>query len=225
MARTVNQEEYAAKRHKILNVVEQLIITKGYEQMSIQDILDLLQISRGALFHYYGSKHELLEALIEQMLEDLEMLLIPIVSDPNLSAINKLQRFFDTVVQRKTEQKPLLFSLLHTWYSDSNALVREKIRMAKAQRFTPLLTKIIHQGLEEGVVATPYPGHISEAIFFLIFDFSETFSRLLLSATPEDLLRVENSVAMYTDAIERILGIPSQSLHLIDAEALKEWMS
>ena len=179
MARTVNEEGYAAKRNKILDVVQQLVVTKGYEQMSVQDILDVLQISRGAFFHYYSSKHELLEALIDRMLEEMEQVLIPIVHDPTLSALNKLQRFFGMIVQRKTEQKTLLLSLLDTWYADSNAIVRQKVRMAKVQRFTPLLTKIIRQGVGESVLTTSCPDQIGEVIFFLVLDFSEIFSRLL----------------------------------------------
>jgi AcrR family transcriptional regulator len=32
-----------------------LVFTKGFEQMSIQDILDELHISKGAFYHYFDS--------------------------------------------------------------------------------------------------------------------------------------------------------------------------
>ena len=38
MARTVKEEDYAVKRKEILDVAQRLVYTKGYEQMSIQDI-------------------------------------------------------------------------------------------------------------------------------------------------------------------------------------------
>ena len=51
MARTV--KAHAVRRNEILDVAQRLIYTKGYEQMTIQDILDGLQISKGAFYHYF----------------------------------------------------------------------------------------------------------------------------------------------------------------------------
>lgn len=58
MARIVKEEAYNAKRNEILDIALSLVYSKGYEQMTIQDILDGLHISRGALYHYFDSKPE-----------------------------------------------------------------------------------------------------------------------------------------------------------------------
>ena len=63
MARKVKEEDYASRRNEILDAARTLVYTKGYEQMSIQDILDALKISKGAFYHYFDSKPALLEAL------------------------------------------------------------------------------------------------------------------------------------------------------------------
>ena len=95
MARSVNEKEYALKRNQILDVTQRLVYTKGYEQMAIQDILGELQISKGAFYHYFDSKPALLEALVERMGQEALDLIRPIVEDPNLPALEKLQRFKD----------------------------------------------------------------------------------------------------------------------------------
>ncbi|MDB5063897.1 MAG: TetR/AcrR family transcriptional regulator, partial [Chloroflexi bacterium] len=56
MPRTVNVAAHRVRREAFLDVAQRLIQTKGYEQMSIQDVLDALDTSRGALYHYFGSK-------------------------------------------------------------------------------------------------------------------------------------------------------------------------
>lgn len=56
MPRVVKEEDYAARRNEILDVARRLVYTKGYEQMSIQDILDALKISKGAFYHYFDSE-------------------------------------------------------------------------------------------------------------------------------------------------------------------------
>lgn len=53
MPRVVKEEEYAVKCNEILDVAQHLVYTKGYQQMSIQDILDELKISKGAFYHYF----------------------------------------------------------------------------------------------------------------------------------------------------------------------------
>ncbi len=56
-------------------------------------------------------------------------------------------------------------------------------------------------------------------------DFQETLGELLLSFEPkrDDMRRIESTVAVYTEALERVLGAPRDSLQLVDIETLKEW--
>ena len=54
MVRTI--KEPSERRNDILDAARRLIYTKGYEQMTIQDILDELGISKGAFYHYFDSK-------------------------------------------------------------------------------------------------------------------------------------------------------------------------
>ena len=56
MARTVNVAEHAARRDEILDAAQRLILSTGYERLTVHDILDDLQISKGAFYHYFGSK-------------------------------------------------------------------------------------------------------------------------------------------------------------------------
>ena len=90
MVRKRKQDEHTAKRNEILDAALQLVYTKGYEQMSIQDILDALQISKGAFYHYFNSKGELLEGLINRMIDQALLMLQPIEQDQSLPAIEKL---------------------------------------------------------------------------------------------------------------------------------------
>src|SRR5438045_3888612 len=100
MARIV--KEPAVRRNEILDAAQRLINTRGYEQMTIQDILNDLQISKGGFYHYFDSKQALLEALLERMQNEIDRLLLPIAHDPHLPALAKLQHFFATFNRFKT---------------------------------------------------------------------------------------------------------------------------
>ncbi len=51
------------KRREMLAVAERLFCLKGYDATSIQDILDVLHISKGGFYHYFASKEALLESI------------------------------------------------------------------------------------------------------------------------------------------------------------------
>ena len=226
MARIVNEEEFANRRNEILDVTYQLIYTRGYEKMTIQDILEQMKISKGAFYHYFDSKVELMEALVERMGMQMEQLLQPLVDDPNLPALVKLQRFFDTGAQWKTARKELMLSLLRVWYHDDNLLVREKVRVITFRKVQPLLTRIIEQGVCEGVMHTPYPALISEVFLALSNGMTDTMVDMTLNAaagTPVSLDSARAFVTMFTDSIERVLGITPGTLIMMDDDMLKVW--
>lgn len=224
MARIV--KEHTVRRNEILDVSRRLMYTKGYEQMTIQDILDDLQISKGAFYHYFDSKQALLEAVIERMQEEVKQLLLPIVHESDVPALAKLARFFPMLARWKTARKSFILSLLRILYADDNAIFRQKARATAVKQVTPLLTEVIRQGIQEGVLSTPYPDHIGEVVISLVLDLGDAFASLLLSSesNPGALQSMESTVAAYSDALERVLGAPKGSLPLVDAETLKEWM-
>jgi AcrR family transcriptional regulator len=225
MARTVKEEEYAVKRKEILDVAQRLVYAKGYEQMSIQDILNELKISKGAFYHYFDSKGDLLEAMIEQMRQEVEPIILPIIDDPDLPTFEKLHRFFDTTARWKTARKAYILSLLQVWYTDDNAIVREKASANVIKWVAPLLAGVIRQGVQEGTLTTPFPDQTAEIVLSLLTNLGTAFKDLFFGDEPpsEKMQRATEVVAAYNEAMERVLGAPSGSLHLVDADTLNEW--
>lgn len=227
MARIVKEDEYNVRRNEILESAQRFVYTRGYEQMAIQDILDDLQISKGGFYHYFTSKQALLEALIERMMLEAEQVITPIVQDPNLPALEKFQRFFDTTARWKTARKAIILALLQGWYSDGNAIVRQKASAAGIKWYAPLLTEIIRQGIREGVMNNPYPDQIGEVILALMLGMGDAMVGLFIpdGLHPDDLPQLEATLAAYTDALERILGIHTGSIQLSDTATLQEWVT
>jgi len=227
MARILKKDEHTAKRNEILDASLRLIYSKGYEKMTIQDILDQLKISKGAFYHYFNSKADVLEAVVEHMVvEQVEPLLLSAVHDPRLTALEKLQRYFDTAVRWKTSEKALMLELLRVWYSDENVLARQKMMALMVKYVTPLFMEIIHQGVQDGDFTMPYPEYASQVIINLVQPLGDTFARMILSdemKNSNSLQEAQTLILAYNDALERILGAPNGSIHLMDAGALKEW--
>ena len=62
MARNRNSHE---TRNKILEVSKDLFLEKGFDNTSIQDIIDGLGgLTKGVIYHHFESKYEILESII-----------------------------------------------------------------------------------------------------------------------------------------------------------------
>ena len=212
MARVVNEKEFAARRNEILDVAQQMIYTKGYEQMSIQDILDVLQMSKGAFYHYFDSKPALMEALTDRMIDEAQRVMSPIAEDPDRSAIEKFMLYFNTSARWKMARKEFLIALLRIWYHDNNLVIREKVTRSGIELTVPMLSRMIRQGIGEGVFNTPYPNQMAEVVMSLMLSLGDSISvQILKSETMRDEQEREALVdtigelsAAYTDALDRV---------------------
>jgi AcrR family transcriptional regulator len=225
MARIVKQEEYDQHRNAILDTAQRLVYTKGYEQISIQDIIAEVQISKGAFYHYFSSKQALLEALIGRMADQGVQVIAPIMQDETLSATVRLLRAFDTATRWKVARKDYLLSLVKIWYADENAILRLKSQAAVITMVTPLITGIVRQGIHEGVFHNSYPEQACEIIFTMLMSMGESMIKLLIQPehNAQVMQNLEALTACYQEAMERILGAAPGSLPLFDHAILREW--
>ncbi|HSB67624.1 MAG TPA: TetR/AcrR family transcriptional regulator, partial [Anaerolineales bacterium] len=218
-------EEYDLRRNNILDVTQHLVYTKGYELMSIQDILTELNISKGAFYHYFTSKQDLMEGLIERMATQAIDLMTPIVEDQHLDAAQKMLRIFDFAARWKTARMEVMMTLVKVWYADENALLRQKTQDTLLPRIAPLITRIIRQGNDEGVFHTAFPEQTCEIVFSMMMGIGDSMIKHLIQKDPTlDVLKyLEGLTTSYQEAMERVLGATPGSLPLFDPALLREW--
>lgn len=224
MARTVDAVAHARRRAEFLDAAQLLIETKGYEQMSIQDVLNEVGTSRGAFYHYFGSKQELLSAVVDRFGEAVVSMLQPIVADPGPSALDKLRGVVDELTARRGQEREALVRTLRVWYSDGNSRVRQKARVGIIDRLTRLVGGIVAQGMAEGAFEVSDPDLTGRVLATLIQDLNDDLADQFLTQEHDqpDLATVDRTAAAYTWAIERILGVPTESI-VLDTPTLKTW--
>jgi AcrR family transcriptional regulator len=225
MARTVNAPIHAVRRDAFVDAAQRLIQDKGYEQMSVQDVLDQLDASRGALYHYFDSKEALLEAVVTRMVDGALESVAPLVSDPRLSALEKLAGVFGGIATFKNQRKELLLALIEVWLSDDNAIVREKFRREVTARLTPMLVSVIEQGVAEGTFSAQRPEYTAQVFVTLLLGTNEVATRLFLAnqAGQVTFEQAEEILATFGDGFERLLGASPGTLPLVDSSILREW--
>jgi AcrR family transcriptional regulator len=226
LVRTLNPAVRAVRRDAILDAAERLMRTCGYEEMSVQDIQDELGVSRGAIYHYFGSKDEILEAVLERMTDAVMAVVEPFADNPNLTPLAKLQQVFAIAGQWKAERKELMVALVQAWYSDHNLLVRERLGHVARARLTPLIADIVREGKAEGAFRVGSPDHAAAILVAMLLNSGEALSRLIFArlAGTVPFEDIEIAIAAYNEAFERILGLTAGSFEIIDSPTLRFWL-
>jgi AcrR family transcriptional regulator len=215
VARRVKPEDYAARRREILDAALQLILDKGYERMTIEDVLAKMQMSKGALYHYFGSKQALLEGVVDAMTESAALPLQVVVADDNLDAIAKLHAYFGASSAWKADNPAAVATLMILW-RDENALFRQKLAKESMRTSVPLLESLIAQGCDEGVFDTGFPHEAATLIASLDAALADAFAVAIEQDGTRGIdisgPRAQRVLGAYLQAIERILGLPDGSL-------------
>jgi AcrR family transcriptional regulator len=225
LARTRDPEAHAIKRDGFLDAAQGLILLKGYESMSVQDVLVEVNTSKGAFYHYFDSKASLLNAVVERMVDAALLSVEPIVANPDLPAIDKLRGLFAGIASFKTARKELLIALMEVWLSDHNAIVREKFRGVVIDRLTPIMASIIRQGHDEGVFAVSAPDQAARVFVSFLLSLNQATTELYLArqAGKVSIDDVRRALDAQVEALERVLGAPPGSITLIDESVLHDW--
>lgn len=223
MARIVKEPDI--RRSEILDAAQQLFYTRGYEQTSIQDIIDQVGIAKGTFYHYFGSKVDLLDELIARLVDQSMVFITAVARDDQLDARQKLIQMFARVGSWKAQSKDFLLDILRPYYSDDNAVLRQKMLALGVSRMAPIFTQIIRQGIAEGQFETDHPDGLAEVILAILTAWSDNLAVMILQK-PENgnlwpIVRQKALVSQY--AIERVLGAAPGSLPIIDLDSLKLW--
>ena len=176
MARNKHPEETV---NLILDVAFHLFIEKGYEHTSIQDIIDNLGgLSKGAIYHHFKSKEDILVAVTDRMTAESNQMLTIIRDRSDLSGKEKLKTIFKESINRSVQND--IFTVAPDFHNNPKllfSLLHDTIEEAAPNYILP----IINQGISDGSIKTDYPKQLAELILLaanvwmnpMIFDSSE----------------------------------------------------
>lgn len=159
MARNKHPEETV---NLILDVAYRLFMEKGYEHTSIQDIIDNLGgLSKGAIYHHFKSKDEILVAVTDRMTAQSNQILSAIRDRTDLNGQEKLKKIFKDSIQRPVQDE--IFTVAPDLHNNPKLLfsiLRETMDEAAPNYIRP----IIEQGIADGSIQTDFPGALAELI-------------------------------------------------------------
>ncbi len=205
-----------------MDIAQGLFIRNGYEATPVSAILAAAGVAKGTFYHYFKSKEDLLDALVERMIGLIITGMRAATDLEGLDALEKLKVYFRASFQWKAQNREALMAVVKPLYSNDNLLLRHKMNRRTLEMALPDLTAIIEQGVREGTFNTRDAREAAGTILGLGFALRETNAELFLHMAdhPEGWDTLLRKMEFYQDAVERLIGAPEGSLEWIDEDAL-----
>ncbi len=189
---------------KILEVSQRLFLTKGYDNTTIQDIVDELGgLTRGAIYHHFKSKEEIMDALTNKMFREKN----PFDTVKNQKDLNGLQKMKMAMSLNQSDKERVNLSL-QAMPILKNPRILAGIIESNRQVLSPFWLELLTEGIKDGSIHTDYARELSELI--PLFDLWLTPS--IYPATSEEIF---HKFLFIKDLFDK-MGLP-----LIDDEIME----
>ena len=185
------------RKTELLQIAYRMFLTKGYENTSVDEIIEEAGIAKGTYYYYFESKEQMLEEVIGMMI-DKEAETASAIAKGELPVALKIVGIIGALRPSK-EELPIEDALMQP----ENALMHRKIRMRIVETIVPVLTEVVEEGIKQGFFACD---NIPERVRMLLVISSETFDEGSFT---------ERDIDVFIDMTEKLLGAENGTMGFI----------
>jgi AcrR family transcriptional regulator len=217
------------RRNEFLDCAQALFLERGFDNASLNEVIIAAGVSKGAFYHYFASKEALLEALAARFAEAALARIRSVLDDPDLDALERLNAFLAKGRQDKIENVKTVWALFEPLFRPENLVLFHRISVATRALVSPVLRKIISQGVADGIFDTFDPEGAADMILQLGTATQSIVSAALGAGSPEQMdeaiRALERRIKLYEIALARILGLPDGSIRLSEPGYIRTVMT
>lgn len=150
----------------ILDTSKELFLKNGYENTSIQDILENLKgLSKGAIYHHFKSKEAIFEAISMREAEKNKIVFLEIKNNVNLNGADKLKEIikFNIISEATRNIIKLCPNLL-----DNPKFLSMQLKHMYDIFIPEFIVPIVEEGVKDGSIKTNKPYELAESIMLFI---------------------------------------------------------
>jgi AcrR family transcriptional regulator len=190
-------KEYNERRNEILDEAARLFGAKGYDKSTVNDILNAVGIAKGTFYYYFKSKEEVLDAIIDRITEVVVARAEEAASDKKLSPETKLLHI---ILSMRVESE-VGNDLKEELHKPENALMHQKSLSLIVTRVTPILARVVAEGINKGAFKSDFPTQYMQ--IFLTASITLLDDGIFQVKPEEQLMTLRALVAL----LEKMLGV------------------
>ncbi len=182
---------------KILEAAQRLFLEKGYDNTTIQDIVNELGgLSKGAVYHHFKSKEEIMDAVGDRMFITNN----PFETVRKRSDLNGLQKLREAIRLNQSDEARTSMTIQSIPLTRNPRLLVEMIE-SNRRILTPYYQELLEEGNKDGSLHTEYAREIAELMPLL------TSLWLLPSVFPAEKEEMKHKFHFLGDMLEK-MGVP-----------------
>ncbi|MDF2531276.1 MAG: TetR family transcriptional regulator [Clostridia bacterium] len=148
------------RKREIMDMAAQLFMNQGYEETSVNMIVEQLGVAKGTFYHYFKSKEQILEAVLEDYLDKYAEHVKAVSENDSSNAYEKLMFILKNILSNN--QGPT--HLTKHVEDNKNARLHQVLDEKFHERFNPIIVDVIKQGIDEGIFKVDHPEEITEIL-------------------------------------------------------------
>ena len=182
---------------KILDAAQRLFLEKGYDNTTIQDIVNELDgLSKGAVYHHFKSKEEIMDAVGDRMFSANN----PFEAVRNRSDLNGLQKLQEAIRLNQSDEARTDMTIQSIPLTRNPRLLVEMIE-SNRRILTPYYQELLEEGNRDGSLHTEYVKELAELMPLL------TSLWLLPSVFPATKEEMRRKFSFIGEMMEK-MGVP-----------------
>ena len=185
------------RKQELLQIAYRMFISRGYENTSVDEIIEEAGIAKGTFYYYFETKEQLLEEVIGMMI-DRETEAAAQILAAEIPVSQKIAGIISSL-RPTQEETPIEGALMQP----ENIVMHEKIRKKIVEAAIPLLSRVVEEGIAQGVFSCDC---IPERVRMLLVISSVTF---------DDGRFTARDTAVFIDMAEKLLGAAPGTLGFI----------
>lgn len=194
---------------RILDEAARLFVAKGFEKTSMQDIMRATGLSKGAIYHHFPSKEDILLRICDRIGQENAAALSRVRDNPSLNGAQKLKAIFRASLHSESQSRVLhmLPSLI-----DNPRFLAIQVQEIFTLVAPMFIRPILEEGIRDGSIRAEHPAALAEAIIVL----SDLWMNPLLMHDSRETVLERGKVFM---AMTRAVGVDVLDEEMIEVYA------
>ena len=143
------------RRKEIIQTSLKLFLKKGYFQTTVNEIVRNINVAQGTFYHYFKSKDDILDAIIESYINAILNEIEISINDNTLTALQKLEQI--SYAELRVNQN---FNM--NLHNIKGVDIHDRIIRQLTMKIVPIMARIIQEGAAAGVFNVTYPLEYTE---------------------------------------------------------------
>jgi Transcriptional regulator len=156
-------EKSSATVSKILLCAAELFAENGFDATTLQEITEKAQLSKGAVYHHFTSKQQIMDCLIQKQIDEINGNFIDLVNQTDLCAKEKLNKLANQFCD--SHMQHLLIQAKWVENNPGALLITTKNTLT---HISNSVSEIIQQGTKNGEFDCSYPDEVASILCLML---------------------------------------------------------